>query len=292
MSLQEPLLEFIDYLLVERGLSEHTLAAYHNDLRQYTEFLGTQGTESYATTTRFTITLFTKELRDRGLAASSIARKIAAIKSFYHYLLRERLIDSDPTLEIERPKTGRYLPKVLNQNEVARLIEQPSDLRDKAILELLYAAGLRVSELTCINVQDVNLKSAYVRCLGKGAKERLVPLSRTAVSAIGNYLKEVRPMLNPRAQERALFLNYAGRRLTRQGIWKVVKEAARDAGITKEITPHTLRHSFATHLLENGADLRAVQEMLGHADISTTQLYTHVSKRRLKEVYGQAHRRA
>lgn len=292
MSLQEPLTEFIDYLLVERGLSEHTLSAYHNDLRQYVEFLSAQGTASYATTTRFTITLFTKELRDRGLAASSIARKIAAIKSFYHYLLRERLIDMDPTLEIERPKTGRYLPKVLNQSEVARLIEQPSDLRDKAILELLYAAGLRVSELTCINVQDVNLTSGYVRCLGKGAKERLVPLSRTAVNAIGNYLDEVRPTLKPRSQERALFLNYAGRRLTRQGIWKVVKEAARDAGITKEITPHTLRHSFATHLLENGADLRAVQEMLGHADISTTQLYTHVSKRRLKEVYSQAHRHA
>jgi len=290
--MQVQVTEFIDFLSVERGFSEHTLAAYHNDLRQYLDFLKDQGLTSWPETNRMTITSFTRTLRDRGLAASSIARKLAAIKSFYQFLLRENVIERDPSADIERPKTARYLPKVLNQAEVTRLVEQPTDLRDRAILELLYAGGLRVSELTRINLQDVNLDNGYVRCFGKGSKERLVPINQAAIKALGAYVEQVRPRLMPRPQERAFFLNYAGRRLTRQGIWKVVKEAAREAGIAKEITPHTLRHSFATHLIENGADLRSVQEMLGHADISTTQLYTHLSKRRIKDVYNTAHRRA
>lgn len=290
--MQAHLTEFIDFLSVERGFSEHTLAAYHNDLRQYLEYVREHEIGSWAETNRMTITAFTKILRERGLAATSIARKIAAIKSFYQYLLREGVVERDPSADIERPKTARYLPKVLNQSEVIRLVEQPTDLRDRAILELLYAGGLRVSELTRVNLQDVNLQSGHVRCFGKGSKERLVPINQAAVRALEAYLEHVRPKLLPRPQERAFFLNYAGRRLTRQGIWKVVKEAAKDAGIAKEITPHTLRHSFATHLIENGADLRSVQEMLGHADISTTQLYTHLSKRRIKDVYNTAHRRA
>lgn len=289
--MQQILREFIDFLMVERGLSEHTLSAYNNDLRQYIEFLGELEIGDLGCTTRLTITSFVKVLRERGLASTSIARKIAAIKSFYQYLQRENHIDRDPSAEIERPKLGRYLPKVLNQSEVTKLVEQPTDLRDRAILELLYAGGLRVSELIRVNVQDMNLTTGYVRCLGKGSKERLVPINQAAIKAIQGYLETVRPTLLSHVPERALFLNYAGRRLTRQGIWKLVKEAAKDAGIAKAITPHTLRHSFATHLLENGADLRSVQEMLGHADISTTQLYTHVSKRRLKEVYNAAHRR-
>lgn len=290
--MRQTLTEFTDFLMVERGLSEHTLSAYNNDLRQYIEFLRANDIDHFTRTTRLTITSFVKELRERGLASTSIARKIAAIKSFYQYLQRERLIDRDPSADIERPKLGRYLPKVLNQNEVTKLVEQPTDLRDRAILELLYGGGLRVSELIRVNVQDINLTTGYVRCLGKGSKERLVPVNQAAIKAIAGYLEQVRPEVLLREQERALFLNYAGRRLTRQGIWKVVKEAAKEAGIAKEITPHTLRHSFATHLIENGADLRSVQEMLGHADISTTQLYTHVTKRRLKEVYSAAHRRA
>lgn len=292
MFMEQQLTEFIDYLQIERGLSEHTLSAYHNDLRQYLDFLHHHQIEGWRETTRLTITGFTKELRERGLAPTSIARKIAALKSFYQFLLREGMVERDPSIDIERPKTARYLPKVLNRSEVTRLVEQPADLRDRAILELLYAGGLRVSELTRVNLQDLNLHTGYVRCYGKGSKERLVPINETAVRALGAYLNEVRPKLKARLQERALFLNYAGRRLTRQGIWKVVKEAAKDAGISKEITPHTLRHSFATHLIENGADLRSVQEMLGHADISTTQLYTHISKRRIKEVYRTAHKRA
>lgn len=290
--MQEQLRDFLDYLLVERGLSENTLSAYHNDLGQFLHFLTDQNLTELPQANRLIINLFIRQMREKGLAASSIARKLAAIKTFFHYLLRERHIETDPTLELERPKTSRYLPKVLNQSEITLLVEQQLDLRDRAILELLYAGGLRVSELTRVNVADVNLTAGYVRCMGKGSKERLVPINGSAITAVKAYLDQMRSKLHPRPQEKGLFLNYAGRRLTRQGIWKVVKEAGRTAGITKAITPHTLRHSFATHLLENGADLRSVQEMLGHADISTTQLYTHVSKRRLKEVYEKAHQGA
>ena len=290
--MQQHIIEFLDYCSVERGLSEHTRLAYHNDLRQVSQFLATSGTACWSAVTRLTLTAFIRELRERELAPTSIARKIASLKSFFQFLVREGIVDRDPSAELERPKTARYLPKVLNHAEITRLVEQPVDLRDRAILELLYAGGFRVSELTRVNLIDLDLSAGTVRCLGKGGKERLVPIGEAAIRAIDGYLTGMRPRLRPRITERALFLNYAGRRLTRQGIWKVVKEAARDAGIQKDITPHTLRHTFATHLIENGADLRSVQEMLGHADISTTQLYTHLSKRRIKDVYQTAHRRA
>ena len=286
------IIEFLDHCSVERGLSEHTRMAYHNDLRQVAQFLHAAGIVRWDDVNRLALTGFIRDLSERELAPSSIARKVASLKSFFQFLVREGVLDRDPSAELERPKTARYLPRVLNQAEITRLVEQPVDLRDRAILELLYAGGFRVSELTRVNVLDLDLQAGTVRCLGKGSKERLVPIGRAAVRAIEVYLSDLRPRLRPRSAERALFLNYAGRRLTRQGIWKVVKEAARDAGIQKDITPHTLRHTFATHLIENGADLRAVQEMLGHADISTTQLYTHLSKRRIKDVYRTAHRRA
>jgi len=286
------IIEFLDHCSVERGLSEHTRMAYHNDLRQAVQYLEAHGVSSWQEVNRLSLTAFVRDLRERDLAPSSIARKVASLKSFFQFLVRDGLLERDPSAELERPKTARYLPRVLNQAEITRLVEQPVDLRDRAILELLYAGGFRVSELTRVNVLDLDLEAGTVRCLGKGGKERIVPIGRAAVRAIEGYLSDLRPRLRPRQAERALFLNYAGRRLTRQGIWKVVKEAARDAGIQKDITPHTLRHTFATHLIENGADLRAVQEMLGHADISTTQLYTHLSKRRIKDVYRAAHRRA
>ncbi|MEB3186350.1 MAG: site-specific tyrosine recombinase XerD [bacterium] len=286
------IIEFLDHCSVERGLSEHTRMAYHNDLRQAVQYLEAHGVSSWQEVNRLSLTAFVRDLRERDLAPSSIARKVASLKSFFQFLVRDGLLERDPSAELERPKTARYLPRVLNQAEITRLVEQPVDLRDRAILELLYAGGFRVSELTRVNVLDLDLEAGTVRCLGKGGKERIVPIGRAAVRAIEGYLSDLRPRLRPRQTERALFLNYAGRRLTRQGIWKVVKEAARDAGIQKDITPHTLRHTFATHLIENGADLRAVQEMLGHADISTTQLYTHLSKRRIKDVYRAAHRRA
>ncbi|HBN09723.1 MAG TPA: site-specific tyrosine recombinase XerD [Cyanobacteria bacterium UBA8530] len=284
MDFLESIDAFRDHLVVERGLSEHTLSAYYQDLRQFADFLATVGIGDWAKADRLSIQKFLRFLKERRLAASTIARKIATLKTFYHFLLRERQIAVDPTLDLERPKTTRYLPKVLSQSEVVRLIEGMESLRGRAILELFYAGGLRVSELINLDVEDLNLKSGILRCVGKGDKERIVPVNSVAIEAIEKYLEE-RKSKKCAIRSKALFLNYAGGRLTRQGIWKLVKDAAVSAGISKDITPHTLRHSFATHLLENGADLRSVQEMLGHADISTTQLYTHVSKRRLREVY-------
>lgn len=283
--MQHKIREFLDHLLVERGLAENTISAYHNDLNQYLHFLEAQGVTRWDHTSHETLTEFLRTLKEKGLSSSSAARKLAALKTFYHYLLSQQVITENPTVSLERPKTGRYLPKVLTQTEVATLLHQPTLApRERAIMELLYSGGLRVSELTKVNISDVNLHEGHLRMVGKEAKERIIPLSETAIQAIELYLKQVRPTQKSRPQERALFLNYAGRRLSRQCIWKIVKEAARTASIQMDITPHTLRHSFAIHLLEKGVDIRSVQELLGHADISTTQIYAHVSKRRVKEV--------
>jgi integrase/recombinase XerD len=283
--MQHKIREFLDHLLVERGLAENTISAYHNDLTQYLHFLEGQGVGDWAATSQETIQDFLRLLKDKGLSSSSAARKLAALKTFYHYLLQQQVINENPTVSLERPKTGRYLPKVLTQAEVQTLLHQPSLApRERAIMELLYSGGLRVSELTKVNISDVNLHEGHLRMVGKEAKERIIPLSETAIQAIEVYLKQVRPTQKSRPQERALFLNYAGRRLSRQCIWKIVKEAARTAAIQLDITPHTLRHSFAIHLLEKGVDIRSVQELLGHADISTTQIYAHVSKRRARDL--------
>lgn len=223
---------------------------------------------------------------------------MASVRAFHQFLLREKAADHDPTVHIESPQLERKLPKVLSLEEVETLLNAPRldnhfGLRDKAMLELLYATGIRVSELIGLNVGDVHLSMGFVRCIGKGNKERIIPLGRTAAKAIDSYLNNGRKkFMSKKSSEEALFLNHHGKRLTRQGFWKILKRLTKEAGIEKELTPHTLRHSFATHLLENGADLRAVQEMLGHADISTTQIYTHVTKTRLKDVYSQFHPRA
>ncbi|MEB3330397.1 MAG: site-specific tyrosine recombinase/integron integrase [Candidatus Sericytochromatia bacterium] len=281
--MQHKIREFLDHLLVDRGLAENTISAYHNDLTQFLHHLEGLGIAGWAESGREAIQDFLRSLKDRGLSASSAARKLAALKTFYQYLLQTGVITDNPTVSLERPKTGRYLPKVLSQGEVAQLLNQGTLApRERAILELLYSGGLRVSELTRVNIADVNLHEGHLRMVGKEAKERVIPLSETAIQAIEVYLKQVRPTQKSRPQERALFLNYAGRRLSRQCIWKIVKEAARTGQIPIDITPHTLRHSFAIHLLEKGVDIRSVQELLGHADISTTQIYAHVSKRRLK----------
>lgn len=283
--MQQKIREFLDHLLVERGLAENTISAYHNDLTQYLQFVESMGITRWADTTQDSLAEFLKSLKDKGLSSSSAARKLAALKTFYHYLVQTNVIQENPTVSMERPKTGRYLPKVLSQPEIEQLLNQPALApRERAILELLYSGGLRVSELTKVNISDVNLHEGHLRMLGKEGKERIIPLSETAIRAIEVYLKQVRPTQKSRPQERALFLNYAGRRLSRQCIWKIVKEAARTANIQLDITPHTLRHSFAIHLLEKGVDIRSVQELLGHADISTTQIYAHVSKRRLKDL--------
>jgi len=288
--------EFINYLSVERGLAMNTLESYGRDLRQYSQFLGEDDADLDAVS-RTTIINYLLFLQKQGKATATIARRLAALKAFYQFLVREKRIKSDPTVNLESPKLEKRLPRVLTVNEVERLLAQPdpaqpSGLRDRAMLELLYATGIRVSELVSLNTVDVNLETGYIRCTGKGSKERIVPLGTLAIQSVREYTEQGRSKLVKDQEETALFVNHHGHRLTRQGFWKIVKKYADDAGIEKEITPHTLRHSFATHLLENGADLRSVQEMLGHADISTTQIYTHITKGRLKEVYARTHPRA
>lgn len=288
--------DFITYLSVERGLATNTLESYGRDLRQYSEYLEADS-ETLDAVSRSTVVAYLLHLQGQGKATATIARRLAALKAFYQFLLRERRINQDPTANLESPKLEKRLPKVLTVREVERLLAQPdpaqpAGMRDRAMLELLYATGIRVSELVSLSVVDVNLEMGYIRCSGKGAKERIVPLGSLAIQSCTEYLERARGRLVKHESEEALFVNHHGHRLTRQGFWKIVKKYADDAKIEKEITPHTLRHSFATHLLENGADLRSVQEMLGHADISTTQIYTHVTKGRLKEVYARTHPRA
>ncbi len=289
--------EFIQYLAVERGLAQNTLESYGRDLRQFQTYLHNGQLDFIKDSSRSTILAYLNNLQTKGRAVSTISRNLAAIKSFYQYLVRERYLEKDPAAHLESPKLEKKLPKILTISEVEELLKQPNTflptgLRDKAMLELLYATGIRVSELISLNISDINLDMGYIKCYGKGAKERIVPLGSIAAKCVQEYIGKGRPKLVRTYEEAALFVNHHGNRLTRQGFWKIIKKYAQEATINKEITPHTLRHSFATHLLENGADLRSVQEMLGHADISTTQIYTHVTKNRLKEVYDKAHPRA
>lgn len=289
--------EFIHYLAVERGLAENTMDSYHRDLTNYLDFLNKEKITAIQKTTKTHVMAYLLYLQKGGRATATISRHLAALKSFYHFLLRERRIDKDPTANLESPKLEKKLPRVLSVDEVEQLLKQPqvadpAGIRDKAMLELLYATGIRVTELITLNIDHVNLEVGYIRCFGKGSKERIVPLGSVARKSVGEYLQRGRVKLIKVKAEQALFVNHHGRRLTRQGFWKIIKKYARVAGIAKEITPHTLRHSFATHLLENGADLRSVQEMLGHADITTTQIYTHLTKGRLREVYAKTHPRA
>ena len=247
---------------------------------------------------RIHIIQFLGYLKEQGKSSRTLARHVASIRAFHQFLLRERVSDHDPSVHIETPKLERTLPKVLNLVEVETLLESPDTkdqygIRDKAMLELLYATGIRVSELIGLQTGDVHLTMGFVRCIGKGNKERIIPIGKTALAALEHYVNNGRShFISKKHHDNALFLNHHGKQLTRQGFWKILKKLAKGAGIEKELTPHTLRHSFATHLLENGADIRAVQEMLGHSDISTTQIYTHVTKTRLKDVYSKFHPRA
>lgn len=289
--------DFLAYLSVERGLAKNTIIAYRRDLKSYITYLRTQNIKDLNNTTRTTIVSYLLMMQKKGKASSSISRACAAIKSFYQFLFRERLIDEDPTLNLDTPKLEHRLPKVLSVEEVKKLLSQantsdPWGMRDRAMLELLYATGLRVSELISLTLDDVNLEMGFLRCFGKGSKERIVPIGSIAVNYLNTYINVDRKKILKDKDVRVLFVNRQGQGLTRQGFWKIIKKYAKRAGIQKPITPHTLRHSFATHLLENGADLRAVQEMLGHADISTTQIYTHITRSKIKEVYDKTHPRA
>ncbi|MEK5335125.1 site-specific tyrosine recombinase XerD [Bacillus sp. FSL M8-0166] len=296
--MNDQLSDFIHFMTVERGLSENTIVSYKRDLQNYLSFLMThEQLTDIGDVTRLHIIHYLKQLKEEGKSSKTSVRHLSSIRSFHQFLLREKVTTDDPSWNIETQKTERTLPKVLSLGEVEKLLDTPNqhtpfDYRDKAMLELLYATGIRVSEMLDLTLADVHLTMGFIRCFGKGRKERIVPIGEAAASAIEEYLEKGRSKLLKKQPSDALFLNHHGKKMSRQGFWKNLKKRAIEAGIQKELTPHTLRHSFATHLLENGADLRAVQEMLGHADISTTQIYTHVTKTRLKDVYHKFHPRA
>jgi integrase/recombinase XerD len=287
---------FLNYLLVERGLANNTILSYRRDLAKFTSYLKKNGIDSFSKVDRGHISNFMFSQKEKGLSASSIARNLVAIKVFYRFLLRERILKEDPTSVLETPKLWKRLPEVMNLDEVETLITSPDlrkeqGIRDRAILEMMYATGMRVSELINLKLEDINLEIGFVRCVGKGRKERIIPLGRKAREALERYLNRVRPKLLKEKTSSYIFLSRLGKKISRQGLWKIIMRYVRIAKIKRKIKPHTLRHSFATHLLERGADLRSVQEMLGHADISTTQIYTHIRKDRLKSIHSKFHPR-
>lgn len=290
--------DFFHFLQIEKGLAENTLTSYKRDLRNYVNHIKKISAHpDWNDVERSDIITFLYHEKDAGKSSATLARSISSIRSFHQFLMREQITKHDPSENIETPKKERKLPDVLSAKEIETLLaftdSSSLKIRNRAMLELLYGTGLRVSELSALEVGDLHLTMGFLRCYGKGAKERIVPLGELAKNATEKYLELARPRLvKKQGAEHTLFLNHHGRPLTRQGIWKIIHKACKDAGINKRITPHTLRHSFASHLLENGADLRSVQEMLGHADIATTQIYTHVSKSRLKNIYESYHPRA
>ncbi len=288
---------FIYYLTVEKGLAKNTLESYQRDIRKFLQFLIKNKIRSLGKVNRSIIANYLGHLKSNNYASTTISRNVASLRSFFNFLAQENIIPDNPALQLESPRIEKKLPRVLSLKEVDQLLSQPlvstvKGLRDKAMLELLYASGIRVSELISLNTADLNHEVGFLRCRGKGMKERIVPVGNTAISCVQQYLKQGRVKQVKTTAEKSLFVNHHGRRLTRQGFWKILKKYAGHAGIPGEITPHTLRHSFATHLLENGADLRSVQEMLGHSDISTTQIYTHITRRKIREIYDKTHPRA
>jgi integrase/recombinase XerD len=294
------MLDFLAYMELERGASQNTLQSYRSDLLQFGAFLEQRGTTAEDAGPRDVgefLTGLAAGDSDAPVATATIQRKAACLRSFYRHLRREGVRESDPTARLSTPRKGQKLPHVLGRAEVQRLLDQPKGtepiaLRDRALLELMYACGLRASEAISLEPGNIDLHDGVVRVLGKGSKERIVPVGREAVKAVEVYLRRGRPTLVGAREERRLFVNFRGGALTRQGLYKVIERHARSAGLAGKMSPHTLRHSFATHLLTGGCDLRSVQEMLGHADVSTTQLYTHLSSEHLKEAYFKAHPRA
>ncbi|MBF0483240.1 MAG: site-specific tyrosine recombinase XerD [Candidatus Omnitrophica bacterium] len=296
--MQQYIDEFINFLAVERGLAGNTLLAYRSDLSKYCDCLLGKGVSAPDKVSREHITDYMFDEKQKGISATSICRNLSAIKMFHRFLVRERFAKEDPTHLVETPKLWKRVPEVLSQVEVESMIRETKGdewqrVRDNAILELFYASGMRVSELVNLKLDNLNLELGYVRCIGKGSKERLIPIGSKARESLNQYIGSVRPFLVKRdASATHLFISRLGKKISRQSIWKLIKQYGRMANISKTIKPHMLRHSFATHLLEHGADLRSVQEMLGHSDISTTQIYTHVDKERLRSVHKQFHPRA
>lgn len=294
---------FLDHLAVERGVAPNTVAAYRRDLQMYMADLVARGIDHPRAVTEHDVGGFIERLREveylpgKRYSPATVARVLAAVRGFHRYLLREEVVREDPASPIGSPRSPRALPKALNQAEVESLLaavpaDGPGSLRDRAFLETLYAAGLRISELTALDVDDVDLEDRTVRCIGKGSKERIVPIGRPAAAALARYIAESRAALVRGRSEHALFVNSRGRRLTRQGCWKLLKKYADLAGLRRRVSPHTLRHSFASHLIEHGADVRDVQELLGHASVSTTAVYTLLHRDKIREIYESAHPRA
>ncbi|MCW3029470.1 MAG: tyrosine recombinase XerD [Solirubrobacterales bacterium] len=301
VGIEGEILDFLAYLELERGLSRNTLEAYRSDLLQFGEFLRRRGL-TLAATKHGDLAAFLSELTSGGaerppVAAATLARKVAALRSFYRHLRREGDLQHDPTADLRGPRKTRTLPRVLTREEVTRLLGEPRGadpraLRDRALLEVMYACGLRASEAIGLELADVDLDEGVLCARGKGSKERIVPIGRQAVGALRAYCRSGRPALIGARAESGMFVNRRGTRLTRQGLYKIVQGHARRVGLEDKMSPHTLRHTFATHLLAGGCDLRSLQEMLGHADLATTQVYTHLSAERLKDAYFSAHPRA
>ena len=288
----------MEYLTVELGLSANTRQAYERDLRLFCKTLGFKNSDALVNVSREQITGYMTQLKEKGLAAATIARKLAAIKAFYRFMTAEGYIDANPAEVVEAGTKGIKLPRVLSEDEVVRLLSQPDittaeGFRDRTMLEVLYATGMRVSELINLTLERVDLNMKYIIAFGKGSKERIVPLGSVAAEFMQQYLEKVRPKLTHADRNtNIVFLAFGGHELTRQRFWQIIRAYGRKANINKALTPHILRHSFATHLLDNGADLRSVQELLGHSDISTTQIYTHLTNKRLRDIYAKAHPRA
>ena len=289
---------FLEYLTVELGLSANTRQAYERDLRLFCKTLGFKNSDALVNVSREQITGYMTQLKEKGLAAATIARKLAAIKAFYRFMTAEGYMDANPAEVVEAGTKGIKLPRVLSEDEVVRLLNQPDittaeGFRDRTMLEVLYATGMRVSELISLTLERVDLNMKYIIAFGKGSKERIVPLGSVAAEFLQQYLEKVRPKLTHADRNtNIVFLAFGGHELTRQRFWQIIRAYGRKANINKALTPHILRHSFATHLLDNGADLRSVQELLGHSDISTTQIYTHLTNKRLRDIYAKAHPRA
>lgn len=286
---------FLDFLQKDKKLSDNTLQSYNRDIKLYCNYLEENDLDPVKTSEE-DLTEYLKSLKENGKAVSTVSRNLASLRSFYQYLYRTKVVSEDPTVNLESPKIERKLPKVLTSEQVELLLEQPKcvDLkgyRDKAMLELVYATGIRVTELISLNINDVNIENGYIKCAGK-TKERIIPIGTLAVNALKEYIDRSRNILLKDENDQALFVNVNGHRLTRQGFWKIIKQYKTQANIDIDITPHTLRHSFAVHLLENGAELRAIQEMLGHSDISSTQVYAQIGQNRIKDVYMKSHPRA
>jgi len=291
--------DFLVFLSVEKGASTNTIAAYRNDLQQLADYIRERDRSGWQQVDRSLVQDFILSLKQRGYTETTVARKVAAVRSFFTFLAAEGILSTNPTDGLTSPRIGKSLPKAISPNEVDELLEQPARRntpeakRDRAMLELLYATGIRVTELVSLDVNNVHLgPQPFVRCLGKGAKERSIPMHEQALETLRFYLDEARPSLVRNKNESALFVNRRGERLTRQGFWLILKGYTKTANLSRDITPHTLRHSFATHMLHGGMPLRNVQEMLGHANISTTQIYTHLTSDHMRQEYERAHPRA